>query len=78
MTAETPIRIGIDGRVLMHYEMRGFALQLGAVPRDQGGTALATAGAPAVKLMRGFSERNSNAGGHLGFTHNKRVIGFVW
>ena len=25
MSTETPIRVGIDGRVLMHYEMRGFA-----------------------------------------------------
>jgi glycosyltransferase involved in cell wall biosynthesis len=25
MRTETPIRVGIDGRVLMHYEMRGFA-----------------------------------------------------
>ena len=25
MNTETPIRVGIDGRVLMHYEMRGFA-----------------------------------------------------
>ncbi len=23
--AEKPIRLGIDGRILMHYEMRGFA-----------------------------------------------------
>ena len=25
VSANTPIRIGIDGRILMHYEMRGFA-----------------------------------------------------
>lgn len=25
MSTDTPIRVGIDGRVLMHYEMRGFA-----------------------------------------------------
>jgi len=25
VSTETPIRVGIDGRVLMHYEMRGFA-----------------------------------------------------
>ena len=25
MNAQTPIRVGIDGRILMHYEMRGFA-----------------------------------------------------
>ena len=23
--AEKPMRIGLDGRILMHYEMRGFA-----------------------------------------------------
>jgi glycosyltransferase involved in cell wall biosynthesis len=25
VSTETPIRVGIDGRILMHYEMRGFA-----------------------------------------------------
>jgi glycosyltransferase involved in cell wall biosynthesis len=33
MSVGTPIRIGIDGRILMHYEMRGFARYTGELFR---------------------------------------------